>query len=48
MPVGVVTLLKHLDLLTKKESLKLKEFESRERRNCRDRKIGQVEVYIEP
>ena len=47
MPIGAVTLLKHLDLLTKEELSKLKEFRKRERKNCRDKNIGQVEVYIE-
>ena len=48
MPVGVITLLEHLDLLTKKEVSALKEYKTRERKNCRGKKIGQVEVYIEP
>ena len=47
MPTGVFTLLEHLDLLTKEELSNLKEFKTRERKNCRDKKIGQVEVYIE-
>ena len=47
MPIGAVTLLEHLDLLTKEELSKLKEFRKRERKNCRDKNIGQVEVYIE-
>ena len=47
MPIGTVTLLEHLDLLTKEELSKLKEFRKRERKNCRDKNIGQVEVYIE-
>ena len=47
MPIGVITLLEHLDLLTKEELSNLKEFKTRERKNCRDKKIGQVEVYIE-
>ena len=44
---GVITLLEHLDLLTKEELSNLKEFKTRERKNCREKKIGQVEVYIE-
>ena len=47
MPIGVITLLEHLDLLTKKEISNLEEFRKRERKNCRNKKIGQVEVYIE-
>ena len=47
MPIGVITLLEHLDLLTNKEISNLKEFKTRERKNCQDKKIGQVEVYIE-
>ncbi|MFL3013785.1 MAG: asparaginase [Candidatus Neomarinimicrobiota bacterium] len=47
MPVGTITLLEHLDLLTKRELSKLKEFRKRERKNCRNNNIGQVEVYIE-
>ena len=47
MPVGTITLLEHLDLLTKRELSKLKEFRKRERKNCLDNNIGQVEVYIE-
>ena len=45
--MGVFTLLEHLDLLTKEELSNLKEFKTRERKNCRGKKIGQVEVYIE-
>ena len=47
MPVGTITLLEHLDLLTKRELSKLIEFRKRERKNCRNNNIGQVEVYIE-
>jgi len=47
MPIGVVTLLEHLDLLTKEELSRLEEFRKRERKNCRGKNIGQVEVYIE-
>tara|TARA_B100000575_G_scaffold260382_1_gene233336 strand:+ start:6597 stop:7577 length:981 start_codon:yes stop_codon:yes gene_type:complete len=47
MPLGTITLLDHLDLLTHKELSKLKEFRSRDRQNCRGKNIGQVEVYIE-
>ena len=47
MPIGVLTLLDHLELLTREELSNLKEFKTRERNNCRDKKIGQVEVYIE-
>ena len=47
MPTGVFALLEHLDLLTKEELSNLKEFKTRERKNCREKKIGQVEVYIE-
>ena len=47
MPVGTLTLLEHLDLLSKEELSKLKEFRKKERKNCRDNYIGQVEVYIE-
>jgi len=47
MPIGSITLLEHLDLLSKKEISNLDEFRKRERKNCRDKKIGQIEVYIE-
>ena len=47
MPIGAITLLEHLDLLTKKEISNLDEYRKRERKNCRDNKIGQIEVYIE-
>ena len=47
MPIGVITLLEHLDLLTKEELSNLKEFKRRKRKNCRGKNIGQVEVYIE-
>ena len=47
MPVGTLTLLEHLDLLSKEELSELKEFRKKERKNCRDNNIGQVEVYIE-
>ena len=47
MPIGTITLLKHLDLLTKKELSDLKEFSKRDRLNCREKNIGHVEVFVE-
>jgi L-asparaginase len=47
MPIAVITLLEHLDLLTKKELSNLDGFRKRDRKNCRNKKIGQIEVYIE-
>jgi len=47
MPIATLKLLEHLDLLTKVELSKLDEFRKRDRKNCREKKIGQIEVYIE-
>ena len=47
MPIATLKLLEHLDLLTKKELARLNEFRKRDRKNCSDKSIGQIEVYIE-
>ena len=47
MPIATLKLLEHLDLLTKVELSKLDGFLKRDRKNCREKKIGQIEVYIE-
>ena len=47
MPMATMKLLEHLDLLTKKELKGLEEFQTRVRFNCRSKKIGRVEIFIE-
>ena len=47
MPIATLKLLEHLDLLTKKELSRLDKFRKRDRKNCREKNIGQIEVYIE-
>ena len=47
MPIGTIKLLEHLELLTKKELSSLEEFRKRDRKNCRDKIIGHVEVFVE-
>ncbi len=47
MPMGTIKLLEHLDLLTKKELSSLDEFRKRDRKNCRDKNIGHIEVFVE-
>ena len=47
MPIGTIKLLEHLELLTKKELSNLEEFRTRDRKNCRDKKIGRIEVFVE-
>ena len=47
MPIATLKLLEHLDLLTKVELSKLDGFRKRDRKNCREKNIGQIEVYIE-
>jgi hypothetical protein len=47
MPIGTIKLLEHLELLTKKELSNLEEFRKRDRKNCRDKNIGQIEVFVE-
>ena len=47
MPIGTIKLLEHLELLTKKELSSLEEFRDRDRKNCRDKNIGRVEVFVE-
>ena len=47
MPIGTIKLLEHLELLTKKELSNLEEFRKRDRKNCRDKNISQIEVFVE-
>ena len=47
MPIGTIKLLEHLELLTKKELSSLEEFRKRDRKNCRNKNIGHVEVFVE-
>jgi hypothetical protein len=47
MPIGTIKLLEHLDLLTKKELSSLEEFRERDRKNCRNKNIGHIEVFVE-
>ena len=47
MPLATIKLLEHLDLLSKKELSNLEEFQKRERKNCLDKNIGRVEVFVE-
>ena len=47
MPLATLKLLEHLDLLTKKELSSLEEFRKRDRKNCRNKNIGHIEVFVE-
>ena len=47
MPLATLKLLEHLDLLTKEELSSLEEFRKRDRKNCRNKNIGHIEVFVE-
>ena len=47
MPLATLTLLKHLDLLSKKELLNLNRFQTKTLRNHRNIDIGSIEAIIE-